>query len=576
LNRFRKKKEKRAMKKNVLKKFAAAALAAATVMSSMSVMAFAADAETGTTEEKGSVTITKYMSTSGTGDTLSTENYTGAAPTGEEYKLLKNVEFAYVKVGERVQVDTATSDSSQTEIQYTVTDENFLDAIGIEKAEVNKNFTQKTLNEKVSSSANKTKVINFVNTYKGANKESTDENGTASFTELDLNALYVFAETDATNAALASDGSKVNVTKVSVPFLVSLPFTGSDGTTVTNLRVYPKNSTGTESIDKNIIENNTKKKTTVANIGDTINYEVTYSVPVPENGLTELKIVDTMDKGLTFKNEASNITVINDKGAEGSEKKLTYNTEYTVSLDEAKNTVTIDFAKYLNSLQKNSTETFTITYTVKLNENAVLGQTGNKNKVYLEYQNYGEKEPKKTTDKDTTVFTYGIDLTKKGEGTDTDVLEGVKFELTDSENQPVKVQKNGTNEFYTPGGTSNEVTTATDGKIYIRGLKPGTYKLTETKTNAGYVLLKDPVVIVIKDDNATGDATADVGSKPVTMQNDQKNSTSATAEVPLTVVNSKGFDLPVTGGRGIALFTIAGIAIVAAAGSLLFMRKRSK
>lgn len=121
------------MKKNVLKKFAAAALAAATVMSSMSVMAFAADAETGTTEEKGSVTITKYMSTSGTGDTLSTENYTGAAPTGEEYKLLKNVEFAYVKVGERVQVDTATSDSSQTEIQYTVTDENFLDAIGIEK-----------------------------------------------------------------------------------------------------------------------------------------------------------------------------------------------------------------------------------------------------------------------------------------------------------------------------------------------------------------------------------------------------------------------------------------------------------
>lgn len=563
------------MKKNVLKKFAAAALAAATVMSSMSVMAFAADAETGTTEEKGSVTITKYMSTSGTGDTLSTENYTGAAPTGEEYKLLKNVEFAYVKVGERVQVDTATSDSSQTEIQYTVTDENFLDAIGIEKAEVNKNFTQKTLNEKVSSSANKTKVINFVNTYKGANKESTDENGTASFTELDLNALYVFAETDATNAALASDGSKVNVTKVSVPFLVSLPFTGSDGTTVTNLRVYPKNSTGTESIDKNIIENNTKKKTTVANIGDTINYEVTYSVPVPENGLTELKIVDTMDKGLTFKNEASNITVINDKGAEGSEKKLTYNTEYTVSLDEAKNTVTIDFAKYLNSLQKNSTETFTITYTVKLNENAVLGQTGNKNKVYLEYQNYGEKEPKKTTDKDTTVFTYGIDLTKKGEGTD--VLEGVKFELTDSENQPVKVQKNGTNKFYTPGGTSNEVTTATDGKIYIRGLKPGTYKLTETKTKAGYVLLKDPVEIMITQKEAeSGIAEATVGRKPVTMQNDQKNSDSKTAEVPLTVVNSKGFDLPATGGRGIALFTIAGIAIVAAAGSLLFMRKRSK
>ena len=283
------------MKKNVLKKFAAAALAAATVMSSMSVMAFADEAGE-SAETKGSVTITKYMSTSGTGDTLSTENYTGAAPTGEEYKLLKNVEFAYVKVGERVQVDTATSDSSQTEIQYTVTDENFLDAIGIKKAEVNKNFTQKTLNEKVSSSANKTKVINFVNTYKGANKTSTDENGTASFTELDLNALYVFAETDATNAALASDGSKVNVTKVSVPFLVSLPFTGSDGTTVTNLKVYPKNSTGEDSIDKKIVEGETEKVTTAANIGDELtiqNCQETLTYRVSE---IEIILPDESDK----------------------------------------------------------------------------------------------------------------------------------------------------------------------------------------------------------------------------------------------------------------------------------------
>ena len=71
----------------------------------------------------------------------------------------------------------------------------------------------------------------------------------------------------------------------------------------------------------------------------------------------------------------------------------------------------------------------------------------------------------------------------------------------------------------------------------------------------------------------TGEATAKVGSKNVTMIEDDG---SLTAKVPLTVVNSKGFDLPATGGRGIALFTIAGIAIVAAAGSLLFMRKRFK
>ena len=555
------------MKKNVLKKFAAAALAAATVMSSMSVMAFADEAGE-SAETKGSVTITKYMSTSGTGDTLSTENYTGAAPTGEEYKLLKNVEFAYVKVGERVQVDTATSDSSQTEIQYTVTDENFLDAIGIKKAEVNKNFTQKTLNEKVSSSANKTKVINFVNTYKGANKTSTDENGTASFTELDLNALYVFAETDATNAALASDGSKVNVTKVSVPFLVSLPFTGNDGKPVTALKVYPKNSTGEDTIDKKIVEDDGEKASTTANIGDTINYKVTYSIPVGENGLESLVVTDTMSKGLTFVNNADNIKVLN--GDVVVDKTMyTVNANKDNSTNVTTITITFDSDNYCKKLAPNKTPNFTITYKATLNENAVLGQSGNTNDVFVTYTGDVKRE---TEHKDTKVFTYGIDLLKKGEGTK--LLEGVEFKLTDGTNE-IKVLKSG-DAYYPSNDTkaSSTVTTDNKGEIHIRGLKPGTYKLTETKTNDGYVLLKDPVEIVITQTNATtGEATAKVGSKNVTMIEDDG---SLTAKVPLTVVNSKGFDLPATGGGGIALFTIAGIAIVAAAGSLLFMRKRSK
>lgn len=563
------------MKKNVLKKFAAAALAAATVMSSMSVMAFADDR--GSTAKTGSVTITKYMGDTEAGDTLLPEEYTGVKPTGEGNTLLQGVEFAYVKVGERVQVDTGEGKSSQTEIQYKVTNNEFLTAIGITSG-ANENYTQSVLNNKVSDSANKTAVINFVKSNKGKNAILTDENGTASFTGLNLNALYVFAETDATKAALAGDETKkVNVTKVSVPFLVSLPFTGKDGKTVTELNVYPKNSTGNENIDKEIESVGTTSitgKQANANIGDIITYKVTYSVPVPENGLADLQIVDTMSEGLTFTNDKDNIKVVDDEYQKTTTSKvLDYGKDYDVT--QKGKEVTINFKKYLKSLEKNSTEKFTITYKVKLNDKAVLGQDGNKNSVKLQYKNDIKDEFKDVPGNDTTVFTYGIDLLKKGKGAD-NVLEGVEFKLTDGKDNAVSVEKKGTNTFYTPGGTSNEVTTATDGKIYIRGLKPGTYKLTETKTNAGYVLLKDPVVIEIKDDNATGEAEASVDSKPVTMQNDQKNKDSAKAEVPLTVVNSKGFDLPATGGRGIALFTIAGIAIVAAAGSLLFMRKRSK
>ena len=569
------------MKKNVLKKFAAAALAAATVMSSMSVMAFAADAATGT-EEKGSVTITKYMGSTQDYETL--ETHYGAEQTSVSGEKLQNVKFAYIEVGNRVQVDVQDSEKTTTEMLYTLSDK-AVTALGLQESdkvvENNKTYYRmSTLDAAIRG--HKNQAIDLVKKATGNHEAPTTNNGTVKFSDLSLEKLYLFAEIDA-SAAKKLDGTAVAVTKVSVPFFVSLPFTDANGNSVTDIYAYPKNSTGNVDIDKEINSVGTTAingKQANANIGDEITYKVTYSVPVPENGLTELKIVDTMDKGLTFTNNASNITVKDDKvEATGTEKELTYNTDYEVSLDETNNKVTINFNKYLNSLQKNSTEEFTITYKVKLNESAVLGQAGNKNKVELVYTNHGETDSKTKTpdpDKEVKVFTYGIDLLKKGEGTNK-VLKGVEFTLTDNTDKAVNVKKNDSNTFYTPGGSSNTVTTDDQGKIYIRGLKPGTYKLIETKTNAGYVLLKNPVVIVITQTNAeTGAATAAVGDKAVTMNSDQNNKDSATAEVPLTVVNSKGFNLPATGGRGIALFTIAGIAIVAAAGSLLFMRKRSK
>lgn len=444
-----------------------------------------------------------------------------------------------------------------------------MNAIGITK-NTDSNYTQTELNNAIKNK--KTDTIAFVKDKAiDANKKSTAAtSGDVKFDNLSLHKLYVFAETDATKAALASDeNKKVNVTKVSVPFLVSLPFTGKDGKTVTDLKVYPKNSTGTATIEKKIVEDSAEKDTTVANIGDTIKYKVTYSIPVGENGLESLVVTDTMSKGLTF--DTNNIEVKNEDVVVSADN-------YTVESKQNPNgngstITTITFTeKYCKSLEKNTTQNFTITYTATLNKDAVLGQSGNTNAVSVTYKNTGDVDRKTEPTGTPKVFTYGIDLLKKGEGVDK--LVGVKFTLTDENGKGVNVEKKDSNNFYTPGGSSNTVTTDNNGKIYIRGLKPGTYKLTETKTNNGYVRLKDPVVIVITPTNAeTGAATATVGSKDVTMTDDNG---SLTAKVPLTVVNSKGFDLPATGGRGIALFTIAGIAIVVAAGTLLFMRKRSK
>ena len=303
-----------------------------------------------------------------------------------------------------------------TEIQYKVTNADFLEAIGLDKTKLNTNFTQTELNEAIKTK--KTETIAFVKAKAGANKKSTEATtGAVKFDKLSLHKLYVFAETDATKAALASDGNtKVNVTKVSVPFLVSLPFTEKNGTTVKDLKVYPKNSTGEESIDKKIVEGETEKLTTAANIGDTVNYKVTYSVPVTENGLESLVITDTMSKGLTFNESSDSVTVYNGDTKVDSEN---YSVKKSVDSSTGEQIITITFtSEYCQSLTTDSTQEFTITYTATLNEKAVLGQTGNTNKVQLKYTNKGEEEKTISPDKDkeVKVFTYGIDLTKQGEG----------------------------------------------------------------------------------------------------------------------------------------------------------------
>lgn len=229
------------MKKNVLKKFAAAALAAATVMSSMSVMAFA-DA-TGATAKTGSVTITKYEGTEDGYETLE-PNYGAVQDVSAEEKL-KDVEFAYIAVGEREQVDVTDADGKMTtEMLYTLKPE-AAEALGVNASEekIEKDNTtyyrKSTLNNAIKNA--KSKVIDFVkeNTkdYKGVNTETigkgkTGEDGMITFDNLSLEKLYLFAETDASAAKKVSDSKAVAVTKVSVPFFVSLPFTNKDGNSV--------------------------------------------------------------------------------------------------------------------------------------------------------------------------------------------------------------------------------------------------------------------------------------------------------------------------------------------------------
>lgn len=552
------------MKNNLLKRIAAAALAAATILTCAPTTAMAAAPET------GSVTITKYD-----GNNQGYEEYDGEQTVQSGNNLLSHVKFAYAEVGARVQINTGAT----YEMMYTLK-EDVASVLGSPDADHTDNGVKYYLQETLQTALGPKKddAIKYVKSNKGKIEQETAEStGQVKFENLALNKLYLFAETDATGAKNAETGDKVNVTRISAPFLVSLPFTGKDGNQLYNLKVYPKNATGQETIDKKIVEDDKEVTETQANIGDKINYKVTYSVPVSEYGLTKLVVTDTMGKGLTFDD------IVEIKNGD----QAVDNQNYKVSASVVSGTdtaITITFTKaYLDSLKGPSTQSFTITYGATVNNDAVLGQTGNKNEVYVTYQNKGDAEHN-TDHKETKVFTYGIDLLKTGENNAN--LSNVEFTLTKGPDAvsavPVKVKEvtdSNQKTFYVTdnNATSNTVKTNAEGKIYIRGLEAGTYFLTETKTNAGYVLLKNPVKIVIEQTKPkTGAASATVDGKNTTMKEDSLNQGSATAEVPLTVVNHKGFDLPATGGAGTALFTIAGIVIVAVAAALLFMRKKSQ
>jgi LPXTG-motif cell wall-anchored protein len=73
--------------------------------------------------------------------------------------------------------------------------------------------------------------------------------------------------------------------------------------------------------------------------------------------------------------------------------------------------------------------------------------------------------------------------------------------------------------------------------------------------------------------NAACTASATVDGKAVSMEEVEA---SIHALVPLTVVNSRGFDLPQTGGAGSMLLIVGGMVAVTVAGVAIYTMTRKK
>ena len=270
--------------------------------------------------------------------------------------------------------------------------------------------------------------------------------------------------------------------------------------------------------------------------------------------------------------------------------------------------------------------TVRVTYAAKMDssKDLVIGDSGNDNKVVLTWKRSSQNYYDTLVD-DCHVFTYGIDLTKlfsDGQG-DFSKVEFLIQNKTD--NYFVKAELNNDEGIYYVVDHVTDKAEAThfvpvktadaQGRIIVKGMEDDTYTLTEVRTDSGYVMLKQGIDVVISQKNTsasctiygtdvlgliqndplyasiindTGDlhnmpqkhlehklltASAAVDNKKVTMLEDNG---SVNAEAPLTVVNTRGFDLPKTGDNGTFVFTVVGILLMAGAVSVIALVSRKK
>lgn len=305
-------------------------------------------------------------------------------------------------------------------------------------------------------------------------------------------------------------------------------------------------------IDKKIVEGDQRVEANNAGVGQVVSYEITGEVPNYTGYEKYFYVInDRLHVGLTFNNDIV-VTV------DGQAAPLVAGTDY--HLYTAPNADGNTFQVAFDDIMSYETgKKITVTYSATVNENAVIGSSGNDNTVDLTYSNNpnsnqnGEKNPGKPDDNvptgkspehKTLTYLAEIDINKvrPGDTAGTTVaLPGAEFTLTGTSKQTVLtggtyyvqndegkywLLKDGTyttddpstpnmdtsKYFSTTVKYSQATATATqivetpvkmiatsgdDGKLIFKGLGAGIYTIEETVVPAGFNKA-DNVTIEIK------------------------------------------------------------------------------
>jgi fimbrial isopeptide formation D2 family protein/LPXTG-motif cell wall-anchored protein len=287
--------------------------------------------------------------------------------------------------------------------------------------------------------------------------------------------------------------------------------------------------------------------------------------------------------------KATSLTQLKARGEQNSTDKADYFVAKEVKAT-GETVITITFS--WTALDKYQGNNVVVDYSAVLDQDADTA-TANPNHAEVTYtnnpelshlwtpENPGDDNPyEDDDDDDTNIFTYEMHLNKTFDGatvTGNDVT-AVTFTLTDASGAQIPVIKtgDGTYAVWTKGdnGATSDITLGTNGKFVVKGLKDGTYFLEETKTMDGFSKLPASIEIVVKEDTTTLETDGHIGADASNVVNNngkaQENKLSQVGDnrnsFEITVNNvEKQFNLPVTGGLGLWMFTIAGGVLLASA-----------
>ncbi len=332
---------------------------------------------------------------------------------------------------------------------------------------------------------------------------------------------------------------------------------------------------------------------------------------------------DVMSAGLTFDSSSVEVYIYSDGQYSIDDNYVTITSKtagslvdpscYTVSTSTSDGcSFEVSFEDLLDATSGGSAITIdknslvVVYYNCTLNDSAVVGNSGNPNTARLEFANDVYTDSTETTPWDTVVvFTYEVDVNKVDSSGA--ALSGAKFTLY----KKVTYTTGDTGTFYSYDAdtdTFTEVVTPTDSEQYYiivgsydteatntnefswTGLDAGSYVLKETTVPSGYNTMADIEFTITANYTSAISTSTYLGVTPVagdelsTISDYLSNVVSSYADLAeatagdgtLTgnIQNSKGSELPSTGGIGTTIFYVVGGILILGAVVLLITKKR--